>query len=53
MSDTQVFELSKWASQVADRYNKSITYVLMKIHESMNINDDMEVVKMSVIEELR
>lgn len=52
MSDTQVSEMSKWARKVAGRYNKSITYVLMKIHKSMNIYDDMEIVKISVIEAL-
>lgn len=53
MSDRQAFELAKWASQVADRYNKSITYVLMKMHEAMGVYEDIEVIKMRVLEELR
>lgn len=28
---TNHFEVAKWASEIADAHNKSITYVLMKL----------------------
>lgn len=49
---TNHFEIAKWASEVADTHNKSITYVLMKLHEAMSQYGDIEHVKNHVLKEL-
>lgn len=49
MKDDQYFEIAKWASEVAERYNKSITYVVMKIFEARAIHADIELIKLRVV----
>lgn len=45
MKSQDCFEISKWASKIAHEQNKSITYVLMKVHEAMNQHTCIEAIK--------
>ena len=52
MKSQDCYEISKWASQVAHDYNKSITYVLMKLHEAMGQYTCIETIKTHVISQM-
>lgn len=44
--------MATWASEIADAHNKSITYILMKLHEAMTQYRDMDHIKSHVLKEL-
>lgn len=52
MKNQDCFEISKWASNIAYDYNKSIIYILMKLHEAMTKHRDIEHIKSYVLKEL-
>lgn len=52
MTTKQINHMAAWASEVADSHNKSITYVLMKLHEAMTQYGDIEHIKSYVLKEL-
>ena len=45
MTHRDYLETSKWACEVADQYNKSITYILMLIHEGKTQSEDIGHIK--------
>lgn len=52
MNSQDCYEISKWASSVANDYNKSITFVLMKLHEAMAQYKDLNYIKSYVLKAL-
>ena len=42
---TNHFEAAKWASEIAEQYNKSITYILMLMHEGITQFEDINKIK--------
>lgn len=48
----EIHEMAQWASQIAEKYNRSITYVIMKIHEANAACRGIECVKDYVMNEL-
>lgn len=49
---TNHLEVAKWASKVAEQHNKSITYILMLVHEGQTQFEDLEDIKEYVIRRL-
>lgn len=52
MCSQDYLDISKWACEIADKHNKSITYILMKIHEGFNQFSEVSQVKEYVTHEV-
>lgn len=52
MSSQDCLNISKWACEIAESYNKPVMYVLMKIHEGFNQSRDIAQMKKYVIAEV-
>lgn len=52
MKSQDYFEIARWASEIADSYNRPVMHVLMRVHEGLNEFKDVSLMKRYVIEKL-